>query len=441
VSELAPELARLLREAQAERLPSVSAAVVRHGEVVWAAAVGFADVETDGEATPETQYRIGSITKTFTAVAVMQLAEQGALELDDPLGRHIPEAAHGTPTLRRMLAHVSGLQREPAGEIWETGASPTAEELVARLGEAELVLPPQTRHHYSNLAFGLLGEVVARVAGTPYRDYVDARILGPLGLARTTWTPVAPYAQGYFVEPYANAVRREAQLELGGVAAAGELWSTTADLCRWAAFLAEGRDGVLAPATVESMWFPHGIFDPDAWTLGWGLGLMLYRDGDRIFAGHGGAMPGHLAGVVVDRKTKIGAAALTNASSRADPERLARRLALAAIAALPDAPKEWRPEPGPPPELESALGRWWSEGSEFLFSWEDGRLRARPAVAKRNADPSVFEPVGDDVYRTVSGREQGELLRLLRDEQGIVVRMYWATYPFTRAPEVFGPQA
>lgn len=436
--ELERDLERILRETQAERLPSVSAAVVRRGELVWAAAVGCADAEAGCESTPETQYRIGSITKTFTTVAVMQLREEGLLDLDDPLERHLPEAGEESPTLRRLLSHASGLQREPPGEMWETHESPSVEQLLAGLDRAERVLEPQTRHHYSNLAFALLGEVVARAAGRPYREHVDERIVGPLGLVRTTWAPADPHAQGYFVDPYANVLHREAHMDIAGVSSAGQLWSTTGDLCRWATFLAEGRDDVLPAAAVERLWFPHAMWDPDAWTLGWGIGLMLRRRGDRIFGGHGGAMPGHLAGVYVDRKTGIGAAALTNSSAGADMDGLAIRLAEAAIEALPEAPETWRPQPGPPEELAGVLGRWWSEGSEFLFSWEDGALRSRPAAPLREQPPSVFERVDADRYRVVSGREQGELLQVVRDEGGAVARMYWATYPFTRTPEVFG---
>jgi CubicO group peptidase (beta-lactamase class C family) len=434
---LGRDLDRILREAQAERLPSVSAAVVRRGEQLWAGAVGFANAEEGREATPETQYRIGSITKTFTATAVMQLREAGKLDLDDPLERHLPEAAIGSPTLRRLLSHSSGLQREPPGEMWESLVSPTVEQLLAGLGEAELVLPPMTAHHYSNLAFALLGVAVERLGGMPYRDYVDTRILGPLGLARTTWAPREPYAQGYVVDPYANVLHREQHPDIAGVASAGQLWSTTGDLGRWAAFLAQGHPDVLDAAAVESMWFPQAMWDPEAWTLAWGLGPMLHRRGARIFGGHGGAMYGHLAGVYVERKTGIGAAALTNCTSGADMDELALRLAETAVEALPEPPESWRPQDPPPPELASVLGRWWSEGTEFLFLWEDGTLRSRPAAPKRDQPPSVFEPAGEDLYRTVSGRERGELLRLVRDGNGDVTRMYWATYPFTRTPEVF----
>ena len=162
---LREDFERRLRTAQSEqRLPSVSATVFRGEEILWEEALGLADVDGKREATPDTQYRIGSITKTFTAVCVLQLRDAGELSLDDPLTRFVPESAHA-PTLGRMLAHSSGLQREPPGEIWETLQAPTREELVARTADAEEVLSPGSWWHYSNLAFALLGEVVARVAG------------------------------------------------------------------------------------------------------------------------------------------------------------------------------------------------------------------------------------------------------------------------------------
>src|SRR5206468_12966599 len=112
---------------------------------------------------------------------------------------------------RRMLAHASGLQREPPGEVWESLAFPTEEELLARLPDAEQVLPG-TAWHYSNLAYALLGQVVARISGKPFRVYVEERLLRPLGLSRTTWGFEPPAARPYFVEPYSDAVRREPEL-------------------------------------------------------------------------------------------------------------------------------------------------------------------------------------------------------------------------------------
>jgi len=190
----APErFRRLVLEAQtAARLPSVAAAVFRGGELDWAEAVGLADVEQRTDTTTDTQYAIAPITKTFTATCVFQLRDEGKLELEDPLSRHLPEAAHGTPTLRRLLSHASGLQREPPGEIWETLVFPDEEELLRGLEDAEQVLPPGAAWHYSNLAYALLGHVVAHVAGKPFREHLVERLLGPLGLERTTWGRPSP---------------------------------------------------------------------------------------------------------------------------------------------------------------------------------------------------------------------------------------------------------
>jgi CubicO group peptidase (beta-lactamase class C family) len=153
---LREELEGKLAAAQAEeRMPSVSAVVFRDGEVLWERALGHADVGAKREATPQTQYRIGSITKTFTAVGILQLRDAGELSLDDPLTAHLPDSAHG-PTIGRMLAHSSGLQREPPGEIWETMKAPSRDELIAGTADAEQVLGPGTWWHYSNLAFALL---------------------------------------------------------------------------------------------------------------------------------------------------------------------------------------------------------------------------------------------------------------------------------------------
>jgi CubicO group peptidase (beta-lactamase class C family) len=438
---LREQLSRLVRTAQAEeRLPSVSAAVFHDGEVVWQEAVGLADAEREEAVTPDHQYRIGSITKTFTAAAVMQLRDAGALELDDPLAKHVVESSHPGPTLRRLLAHVSGLQREIPGEMWETMESPTREQLLATLPDAEQVLPSASHWHYSNLGFALLGEVVARCSGVPYDRYVDERLLEPLGLSRTTWMAAPPAAKGYFVEPYAERVRLERyDVDLRGGAAAGALWSTTADLCRWGAFLAEPDPPVLPAETVEEMHALQVMADPETWRLGWGLGVMLFRRDDRLFAGHDGGMPGHVTSLRYSRKEKVGSVVLM-ASSAPGPRaaELGTELAVEAAEAFPVAPELWRPEDAPPPELEGVLGRWWSEGAEFVFRYRRGRLEASPAQAPREQEPAGFAPEGADRFRTVSGRERGEVLRIVRDDRGEVVKIYWATYPFTRAPRPSG---
>jgi CubicO group peptidase (beta-lactamase class C family) len=430
---------RLVLEAQREgRLPSVSAAVFRGKELAWSEAVGLADVEQGVEASPETQYAVASITKTFTAVSVLQLRDEGKLDLEDPLSKHLPEAAHGTLTLRRMLAHASGLQREPPGEIWETLTFPGEEDLLRGLQEAEQVLPPMAAWHYSNLAYALLGIVVARISGMPFRDRVQERLLGPLGLDRTTWGPSDGAALPYFVEPYSDSVRREPVLELGGKGGESGLYSTVGDLARWGAFLCDPDEALLKASSAAEMHDLNVMADA-SWTRGWGLGIELSRRGERVFGGHTGGFPGFLSILAYSRRDRIGAVVLTNAGNWTNLSPTGLALAEAGLEELAPELEPWRPEEAPPAEIAPLLGRWWSEGDESIFSWRGGKLEARLADAPPEREPSVFEPEGDDRFRVVSGRERGESLRVVRDEQGEVVKLYWATYPFTRTPEVFGP--
>lgn len=200
------DCSRRLRDLQrSARAPSIAAAIVRDGALTWSDSAGLADVERGSEPTLDMQYAIGSITKTFTAVLLLQLRDLGRLDLEDRLDRHLPGVAHGDVSLRRMLAHLSGLRREPAagpgGEVWETLQDPDIEDMQAGVARAGRVLEPGRRWHYSNLAFALLGEVVARSFALPWEVVLQERLLQPLGMARTTLEPVEPSARGYFVEP------------------------------------------------------------------------------------------------------------------------------------------------------------------------------------------------------------------------------------------------
>src|SRR5215469_13964267 len=293
---LVARLERLVREEQREkRTPSVAAGVLRDGELVWETAVGLGDVESGLEATPDTQYRVGSITKTFTAAAIMQLRDAGKLDLEDTLDRHVDGAAQ-RPTIRRLLSHTSGLQRETQNDSWLTLRFAAPDELLETLAQAEQVLPSGARHHYSNL------------------DYARERLFGPVGLARMSFEPEEPAAKGYLAQPYADGVWDTAAVETGAWASAGQLWGTAGDVCRWGAFLADPDESVLAARSAEEMRTVQAIDDHERWLSGYGLGLGLRRDGDRILAGHGGSMPGFIAQLFFSPKEKVVATTLTNES-------------------------------------------------------------------------------------------------------------------------------
>ncbi|MDQ1656517.1 MAG: hypothetical protein QOD41_1600 [Cryptosporangiaceae bacterium] len=430
---------RIVREAQAsERIPAVTAAVARGDRDLWQVQAGSAG--EGRELTPQTQFRIGSITKTFTAALVMQARDAGALELDDPVSAHLKVPDHGELTIRAMLSHMSGLQREPAGNLWDSLDVPGSGEVLDNLARAEAVLPSGRRFHYSNLAYALLGHLAAAKAGGTWEEVLADRLLNPLGLADTTPAPRAPYAQGYLVEAFTDHARPEPEFPVGGAAPCAQLWSTAADLARWALFLADPDPAVLAPATVDEMCQPAGIPDPDQWVVAWGLGLILAPQGGRIIhAGHDGAMPGFLAGAYFRRGTKVAAAALGSSGQAIGTVGLPHKLIAASLDADPPDADPWVPGEAAPAEYASALGHWWSEGFPFVFSWRSGHLEARAGGAAPDRPPAVFEADPSGVLRSVSGREVGERLELTRDERGRIVFMRWATYRFSRLQESFDP--
>ena len=297
------------------------------------------------------------------------------------------------------------------------------------------MLAPGALWHYSNLAFALLGEVVARAHGgtlgggaagaraRPARPRADDAARRRAGRARLLRRAV-----------HATRVRLEPDLELGGAGALGQLWSTTGDLARWGAFLAAGDDRVLEAATLEEMAHVHAMVDHERWTLGLGPGLELFRRGDRVFAGHGGAMPGLLAALVVNRKTGSARPCSPNTGAGAEPEELALELAVAALEALPPVPEAWRAGASRRRRRSSRCS-----GAGGPRATSRASLAARAASRRSSSAASPGRDVSFRARRRrplprVEGRERGELLRVVRDEEGAVEKLYFATYPLRRSP-------
>lgn len=444
-------LERMVRRAQADhRVPALQAALTRADRPLWTLSVGTSGTERPLD--DDTRFRIGSITKTFTAVLVMQCRDDGLLDLDDPIDAHLEVAAHGELTIRRLLSHTAGLQREPHGDVWDTLTAPDLNRLLADLAGAEQVLPPGRRFHYSNLAFALLGHAVAAVRGGTWAEVVADKILTPLGLTGTGAQPGPTAAQGYLVDAYSDHARPEPGTDFGAVAPAAQLWGTAADMATWGAFLADPARvdpdaAVLRPGTLDEMRWPVTTRDEVVWVGGVGLGLLLSPQPDRVtHVGHDGAMPGFLATAYGRRGGKdnpgaLGCALLLSSGTAAAVPALVHDMLAAAVEDDPADIAAWVPGRPAPAEYASVLGRWWGEGFEYVFSWRDGALNCRGAGDAADAPPTVFEPLpGEtDRLRGVAGREVGELLRLTRDADGTVIRLHWATYRFTRTQETFGP--
>jgi len=193
---------------------------------------------------------------------------------------------------RDFLVAAVPAERETHDDSWLTLRFVPPDELLETLEKAEMVLPSGARFHYSNLAFALLGIVVERVSGMPYMDYIRERLFEPVGLTRMSFEAEPPAATGYIGQPYADGVWNAIHVETGAWASAGQLWGTVGDLCRWGAFLVDPDEAVLAKKSAEEMRTVQVMVEHDRWLVGYGLGVMLRRDGERILAGHTGSMIG-----------------------------------------------------------------------------------------------------------------------------------------------------
>ncbi|MEV0129395.1 serine hydrolase domain-containing protein [Dactylosporangium sp. NPDC050688] len=417
------------------RVPVLVAGVVRDGVLEHVSAAGL-----EGPA-GGLQFRIGSITKTMTAALVLALRDEGKLALDDLLYRHLPGTPVGAVTLRQLLGHAGGMQREPDGDWWERAAGVDVDTFLSTLTADKVAYPPLHGYHYSNLAYGLLGAMVARIGGEDWPAMLTKRLLGPLQLSRTTYGPVEPFARGFVVHPWLDELREEPRHDAASMAPAGQLWSTVQDMARWAAFLAEPDPAVLAPATVAEMCAPVVISDLDGWSAGHGLGLQLWRRGERVFVGHSGSMPGYLAILAVHRPSGTGVVAFGNAytmhygpSAGGGISRFGLDVLDAVLDREPVRVAPWRPRTPPPEQIAPLTGRWWWMGREHEVGWADGELVVTPLTPART--PWRFVPDGPtpDLWRGRSGDNDGELLRVVRDEDGAVVALDIATFVLSRDP-------
>ncbi|APU17893.1 MULTISPECIES: serine hydrolase domain-containing protein [Actinoalloteichus] len=420
---------RLATEQRDGRVPSVVAGLVRDETTVWTGSRGRVN---DATPTPHTQYRIGSITKTFIAVLVLRLRDEGLLQLSDPVEKHLPGTTFGDRTVAALLAHAGGLTAEPPGPWWERTQGTSWSELADRFSAETTPHRAGRRHHYSNLGFAALGEIVARIRGEDWLAALDREILVPLELTRTTAMPVAPHAQGWAVHPWADVLLPEPAHDGGAMGPAGQLWSTVTDMLRWSTFLGGDTAEVLHPDTLAEMSDPVVVEDGDGWRSGQGLGLQLLRHQGRRLVGHGGSMPGFLSTVWADRTEKSGVVFLANATSG-----IGGALAIGLLDILveqePRVPAEWRPQATQPdPELLALTGEWyWGTAAYVLRLLPDGMLNLTPMGGRGRT--SRFRAV-DDGWIGLDGYYAGEHLRVVRRSDGTVSHLDLNTFIFARTP-------
>ncbi len=324
LADIETELEQLVVD---ERLPGLSVGLVLDQELAWFKGFGTRDLATGEPADQHTLHRVASITKTLTTAAVLQLRDRGLLALDDQLERHLPEFAgvrevagrRDQVTLLRLLTHRAGLVTETPLPTWSTDEFPSREEILAALPQTEIVLPADHAFKYSNLAFGLLGEVVARVSGQDYFEYVTEHLLVPLGMTDSVyWLPEDErhrMAVGYSPDLFRDGLKPAPYVSLGGVAACGQLHSSVADLARWLSLQFRTGDhavpnDVLSTNTLDDFHQPK-YSEPD-WSAAQCLGWRSLRVGENVYHGHGGGIFGFASQVLFSRQHRIGAIVLAN---------------------------------------------------------------------------------------------------------------------------------
>jgi CubicO group peptidase (beta-lactamase class C family) len=426
-----------------ERIPGASVGLVVDQELVWSRGFGYADVSRRVPATPDTIYGICSISKLFTAIAVMQQRDAGKLQLDDPVHNYLPYFAL-RPTspddppvrIRDLLTHSGGVPRESAHNYWDAPdfIFPTKEELIAGLATQKMLYPPERYYQYSNLGMTLAGEIVERVSGVPYERYVQESILGPLKLSRTT-TSLPESERGRELATGYGPLSREGTRELmpfynaRAITPAAGLASNVRDLGAFAEWqfrlLRNGGEEVLRAATLREMQRVQWV-DPD-WRMTRGLGFRVRREGSETLVGHFGSCPGYRTEVTLNPRRQLAAVVMINAMS-VDTEEIATQLLKVVGAALSAAARPTGPAERPQPDLERFAGLYRSVwGEAAVVPWEGGLAVLEVPTSDILSDLVRLKQIEGATFRRVrkDGDDLGEEVRFEAGPDGKVSSLVW----------------
>lgn len=331
---------------------SLTVGVIAGSQLVWTRSVGFADMKTGRVANRNTVYQIGSVTKPFTAVMLMQLVAERRVQLSDPVEQYLPEVRQitnrplgATPfTFLQLATMTAGLTREPsdAGPFWTGPVSTWETTLLAALPHTRYASVPGTEYSYSNIGYAILGAALARAAGQSYVEWEHTRVFQPLGMMRTRFeldaTITADMAVGYQVNANGaiddSTASKEARVGRGYKVPNGAIFTTVDDLARFVSFeLGQGPDSVLVKSALDDAF--GGLVATDAFLqTGYGLGFMAtQRDGYPIL-GHTGSVTGYRAAMYFDRNAQLGVVVFRNVvGDKQNPDRLAENILVTLAAA------------------------------------------------------------------------------------------------------------
>jgi CubicO group peptidase (beta-lactamase class C family)/D-alanyl-D-alanine dipeptidase len=386
VSTLKPFIERQIAEKQ---LPALSIALVDDQEIVWAEGFGLADPKTKRPATAETIYRIGSVSKLFTDIAVMQLVEQGKLDLDAPVANYLPDFRPKNPfgipiTLRQLMSHRSGLLREPSVGNYFDPTEPSLSATVRSMRDSELIYAPGTHTKYSNAGIAVVGYLLETKSQQPFASYVKHAVLESLGLRQSSF------------EPEPNILRNLAKGEMWtydgrafeaptfqiGMAPAGSMYSTVKDLGSFVGvLLARGKtaDGqILGEKALDEMWSPQ-FPNPGGRTFG--LGFILGELDKHRLIGHGGAIYGFATTLDFLPDDKLGVVVVaTKDCANAVTNRIAEETLRAALSRRASQPMNAIPGTNPVADetARKFAGRYGNGDEAVDLTYLNGKLTMLP---------------------------------------------------------------
>jgi CubicO group peptidase (beta-lactamase class C family)/D-alanyl-D-alanine dipeptidase len=395
-------LERFISSQLEKQIAAISVALVDDQEIVWARGFGFARPVDSTPATAETVYRVASVSKLFTDLAVLHLVERGALDLDAPVSRYLPDFRPQNPfdrpvTLRQLLSHRSGLVREPPVGNYFDPTEPTLEATVTSLNRTALVYAPEVRPKYSNAAVAVAGRIIEVSQGEPFAAYMDRVVLRPLGMRQASFS-VTPEVRAQLAagEMWTLDGRRFAAPTFQfGMAPAANLYSSVLDLGRFLSALFAGGRGVVRPETLQEMWRPQ--FADTSARMGFGLGFYVSRLDDARLVSHDGAVYGFATKVAALPDEKLGVVVVATLDVATT---VTERIAHAALQAMRAAKAGTSlPEPvmtvAVPPHVPAKVAGRYVRGQRQI------ELRARGdelyLVAGRGGVPLSLRSLGDSM--------------------------------------------
>jgi len=415
-------------------LPGIAVGVVHDQELIWSQGFGFADVQAKLPMTGTTKFRVASNSKLFTAIAIMQLREEGKVGLDDPVVKHLPWFKakpagddDGPITIEQLLSHSSGLPRE-AGDHWTSYRFPTREEIQQQFSERQAAFAPSVRWKYSNLAYAIAGLVVEQASGQPWAVYVERNIFKPLHMQDSSVDQNVPGLAVPYGRRMPDGTREKLPfVDARGMGAAAGVTSTVEDLAKFIS--AQFRCGPRGPGQIVSGGSWRELLRvrsvEENWASGSGLGFDVKRVKDRTYIGHAGGYPGNTTQTLIQLDDKVGVIVLTNTND-SGPGDIANQLmatvgkAVAKAAPAKPATVAWDPAWARFAGLYRGRG-----GDQQVVLLNKKFVLITPNAT--DIDSSVtLEPLGDGRFRYTAptgGGVVGEVVRFV-EEPGRPMRMF-----------------